>query len=493
MEEPNTSSIRDSVEELSASALYALDGESSEVEITVSAPAFEPTETLTAERSVRDSDCAQPAQSAYLERAGDDPTVKRAPDWPVALDEDEPDDDALTRRRPSSLPPPSRAPFQSAPVLERPFNRAPWLVAPTLPPPPRVPGFVRGTPQRASYPPAQSVRRPLPRPSPPPPRMPSTPPVRMFPTSRQDWTESTREQPIPRPRQLTLRSMQPKAPGTRPAVDSQPSWNDDSSTTRTSLLPLTRSVGAVTREIRQRPLPFVAGAAAGLAVFLITLLLIDVSGGGATASQSTPELLVTVGGPGTTALAESNVFVDGVLRCNAAPCRVDALAAGLHFVTVSAEGHSTSAARVVRVTDKEPALLHVELEPVAAARVAAAEPSAPPVVAPAPVVAPVPTVTTLPPTTPAATTTQSMPEVGAQLPARKPTPAPLPATSTLSLNSIPIANVVLDGRPLGSTPKLGVAVTPGRHVVVFVHSELGRRVQSVNVPAGGRETVAVRF
>jgi hypothetical protein len=472
MDEPNISSIRDSVEELSASALYELDGEL--------APAFEPTESLPAER-------VEPAQTAYSEHAGDDPTIKRAPDWPIAMDEHEPDDETRTRRRPSSLPPPSRAPFQSAPVVERPFNRAPWLTAPKLPPPPRVPGFGGALPNRASYPPAQVVRRPLPRPSPPPPRMPSTPPVRMFPVSGRDFGDATREQPMPRPRQLTLRSMRPKAPEPPPALDSQPSWHDDSSTTRTSLLPLTRSVGVVGREIRKRPLPFVAGAAVGLAMFLITLLLVDVSGGGAAAARGNPELLVTVGGPRSTALAESNVFVDGVLRCSAAPCRVDALAAGLHFVTVSAEGHATSAARVVRVTDNEPALLHVELDPVPEARPTAVEPVAPPVVTPVPTVAPAPTAVELP------MATQSMPELGARLPAPAPAPAPLPAMTTLSLNSIPIANVVLDGRPLGSTPKLGVSVTPGNHVVVFVHAELGRRVQSVNVPAGGRQTVAVRF
>src|SRR5262249_29880611 len=47
------------------------------------------------------------------------------------------------------------------------------------------------------------------------------------------------------------------------------------------------------------------------------------------------------------------------------------------------------------------------------------------------------------------------------------TPAPKKeapsGNGTLNLNSIPVSNVILDGRPLGPTPKAGVSVAPGPH------------------------------
>jgi serine/threonine-protein kinase len=63
----------------------------------------------------------------------------------------------------------------------------------------------------------------------------------------------------------------------------------------------------------------------------------------------------------------------------------------------------------------------------------------------------------------------------------------------ININSIPVSNVILDGRPIGSTPKLGVKVSAGRHTVVFVHPQHGRKTSSVNVAAGGTATAAVRF
>jgi serine/threonine-protein kinase len=72
-------------------------------------------------------------------------------------------------------------------------------------------------------------------------------------------------------------------------------------------------------------------------------------------------------------------------------------------------------------------------------------------------------------------------------------PAPAAGGGTLNINSIPVSNVILDGRPLGTTPKTGISVTAGNHTVVFVHAEHGRKVRTVNVPAGGSATAAVRF
>jgi eukaryotic-like serine/threonine-protein kinase len=78
-------------------------------------------------------------------------------------------------------------------------------------------------------------------------------------------------------------------------------------------------------------------------------------------------------------------------------------------------------------------------------------------------------------------------------PVEKPVEKPAAGTGTLNINSIPVSNVILDGRPLGTTPKVGLSVPAGNHTVVFVHAEHGRKVRSVSVPAGGTATAAVRF
>lgn len=75
-------------------------------------------------------------------------------------------------------------------------------------------------------------------------------------------------------------------------------------------------------------------------------------------------------------------------------------------------------------------------------------------------------------------------------------PAPAPAASgqgKLNINSIPVSSVILDGRPLGSTPKLGLSVSAGTHTVVFVHPEHGRKSRTVTVNGGEVATAAVRF
>jgi serine/threonine-protein kinase len=72
-------------------------------------------------------------------------------------------------------------------------------------------------------------------------------------------------------------------------------------------------------------------------------------------------------------------------------------------------------------------------------------------------------------------------------------PAPASGKGTLNINSIPASNVILDGKPLGQTPKVGVSVTPGPHTVIFVHSEHGRKAKSVNIEAGKTAAAIVRF
>jgi len=71
--------------------------------------------------------------------------------------------------------------------------------------------------------------------------------------------------------------------------------------------------------------------------------------------------------------------------------------------------------------------------------------------------------------------------------------APAGGNCTLNINSIPVSNVILNGRPLGGTPKLGVSVAAGSHTVVFVHPEFGRKSTSTSCKAGETKTVAMRL
>jgi hypothetical protein len=63
----------------------------------------------------------------------------------------------------------------------------------------------------------------------------------------------------------------------------------------------------------------------------------------------------------------------------------------------------------------------------------------------------------------------------------------------LNLSSSPPSSVVLDGRPLGVTPRSAIKVKPGAHSVVFIHPKLGRKSARANVKPGGTSNVSVRF
>jgi serine/threonine-protein kinase len=88
---------------------------------------------------------------------------------------------------------------------------------------------------------------------------------------------------------------------------------------------------------------------------------------------------------------------------------------------------------------------------------------------------------------------------GGGTPTPKPTPAvttPAPAAAagnaTLNFVSDPPSNIVLDGRPLGKTPK-SASVPAGNHTVLFIHPEFGRKAKSIPVAAGKNATVKVKF
>jgi hypothetical protein len=82
-------------------------------------------------------------------------------------------------------------------------------------------------------------------------------------------------------------------------------------------------------------------------------------------------------------------------------------------------------------------------------------------------------------------------------PTPTPTPTPVAAaggggTGTININSIPISNAAVDGRPVGSTPTRWNGPA-GSHTVTFVHSEFGRKSQTVVLKPGGSTVAAVRF
>jgi hypothetical protein len=62
----------------------------------------------------------------------------------------------------------------------------------------------------------------------------------------------------------------------------------------------------------------------------------------------------------------------------------------------------------------------------------------------------------------------------------------------LRLTADPSSTVLLDGRPLGYTPKR-VEVEPGVHTLLFVNAVHGRSRVSVNVKAGQTRNLHARF
>ena len=61
--------------------------------------------------------------------------------------------------------------------------------------------------------------------------------------------------------------------------------------------------------------------------------------------------------------------------------------------------------------------------------------------------------------------------------------------SFLDIQSEPSTEVLLDGKPIGKTPLMGVKVTPGAHDVTFVDESEGNRTMGVTVQPGDRQTV----
>jgi serine/threonine-protein kinase len=69
-----------------------------------------------------------------------------------------------------------------------------------------------------------------------------------------------------------------------------------------------------------------------------------------------------------------------------------------------------------------------------------------------------------------------------------------PADGFLNINSLPPSLIVLDGKPIGSTPKIHLQVTAGAHTVVFTNSELGvMKEMAVTVGAGETKLASAKL
>jgi len=66
-------------------------------------------------------------------------------------------------------------------------------------------------------------------------------------------------------------------------------------------------------------------------------------------------------------------------------------------------------------------------------------------------------------------------------------------TGTLNINSIPASRVLLDGQPIGETPRTNVSVSAGTHTVTFIHPELGKKSISVKVGPGETKSASAKL
>jgi eukaryotic-like serine/threonine-protein kinase len=228
----------------------------------------------------------------------------------------------------------------------------------------------------------------------------------------------------------------------RPVTGPLPSWG----ATAKSLRPRTRSI---------------IGWATGV-LLVVALLFTFVSRQPPTSSQKTPAVLIT---PTSTELTPPRTEPKAISIESLPPEVPTPPMVG----SGAAEPMAPTATPPNSVNAATPAL--PEVPPRAA--VAATTPQAPrPVAAPARV----------------AQETELNPYVAApEIPKR----ASTASTCLLNLNAMPSATVVLDGKPLGFTPKMGVSVAPGEHRVYFRWQD-GDKIEAFTCDRGETKTIAVR-
>jgi serine/threonine protein kinase len=94
-------------------------------------------------------------------------------------------------------------------------------------------------------------------------------------------------------------------------------------------------------------------------------------------------------------------------------------------------------------------------------------------------------------TAPTAAATSARP---AAAPAAKPhAERPHPARGTLSINAIPWANVFIDGRSVGHTPRVGIALDAGHHQLRLTTRGGDTRTRTIDIPPGRELKVTINF
>ena len=256
----------------------------------------------------------------------------------------------------------------------------------------------------------------------------------------------------------------------------------------------------------------------------LVVLLKQPSSSSAAGERGDGMVTVTVAADDGAPIKDLSVVADDVVRCTSSPCKVSDLATGTHFIRVTANGYTATAARAVAVTDDNKPSLHFQLsriaQPVAAtvreperepesAAPEADTPATPPVDLDADEASASAGPSRAAPVSRPARASQRKPEkaltraIAAQ--AEEPKPRATPAVvdeapeakpaalSQLNISSTPSTRVVLDGRPLGQTPISGVKVSPGAHTIVFIGPDGKRKVGSATVKPGATRSVSVKF
>jgi hypothetical protein len=358
---------------------------------------------------------------------------------------------------------------------------------------------IAAAPKRASLPPLTPARAPsVPPPAasrkmpsvPPLPALPSLPPMRASaPRSSLPPVSSPPRSSISLPRtssrpgsaagnRATLPPSEPSA--LRPRMDTSPSVRAPSIAPVAYSAPSIAPIAASRTPRIAAALGIAAGLLLGLPLLLANTPVMDALAG------SGSSLVVTVSGPGSTPVSAVSVVVDDVPRCDISPCRVTGLQEGSHFVKIVAPGYEATAPRAVALRGSDDTLLNVEL----------ARSQRDATVSPEPVQTSVDALPALRRSGNSGTARSSAP--GARRNTAQPS-SPEPRSpvgakgSRLTINSVPASTVVLDGRPMGMTPLVGVSVSPGAHSVIFVHPEHGRKAASVSVEPGASRGVSVRF
>jgi serine/threonine protein kinase len=190
--------------------------------------------------------------------------------------------------------------------------------------------------------------------------------------------------------------------------------------------------------------------------------------------------------------AGASVLVDGSLRTQLTPVRIVDLEPGDHHVRIEADGYAPweSSLHVTPGTVLD--LPTAQLMPRAAEAAPAPAPVAVAVAVPTPAPAsPPPRAAPASPRArrPASPRVASIPSY---VPPSAPEPAPAPqpvrssgGTGTLRVQTRPWSKVLVDGRPVGTTPLTGVTLSAGRHTLTFVNDDFGiQKTVKVEIEAG---------